>query len=128
MPRPEVQLRQPMFDRQMHGLTPAERGTAHHLFMQFCDFAVCAQPGGVQAELNRMRDKRILAPEQADAIEVERIEKFFASRLFREDFAAAKVRREFKFSGRRTCRGLLSGCGVRGGGNGAAARRHRLPA
>ena len=98
VPRPEVQLRQPMFDRQMHGLTPAERGTAHHLFMQFCDFTVCAQPGGVQAELNRMREKRILAPEQADAIEISRIEKFFASRLFREDFAAAKVRREFKFS------------------------------
>lgn len=98
VPRPEVQLRQPMFDRQMHGLTPAERGTAHHLFMQFCDFTVCAQLGGVQAELNRMREKRILAPEQADAIEISRIEKFFASRLFREDFAAAKMRREFKFS------------------------------
>ena len=97
-PRPEVQLRQPMFDRQTRGLTPAERGTAHHLFMQFCDFEACAQPGGVQAELARLRDKRILAPEQADAIEVSRIERFFASRLYREDFAAAKVRREFKFS------------------------------
>ncbi len=97
-PRPEVQLRQPMFDRQTRGLTPAERGTAHHLFMQFCDFEACARLGGVQAELARLRDKRILAPEQADAIKASRIEKFFASRLYREDFAAAKVRREFKFS------------------------------
>ena len=97
-PRPEVQLRQPMFDRQARGLTPAERGTAHHLFMQFCDFAACAQPGGVRAELDRLRDRRILAPEQADAVEVRRIESFFTSRLYREGFAAAKVRREFKFS------------------------------
>lgn len=97
-PRPEVQLRQPIFDRQARGLTPAERGTAHHLFMQFCDFAACAQPGGVRAELDRLRDRRILAPEQADAVEVRRIESFFTSRLYREGFAAAKVRREFKFS------------------------------
>ena len=97
-PRPEMRLRQPVFDRQARGLTPAERGTAHHLFMQFCDFDVCAQPGGVRAEIHRLREKRILAAEQADALDAARLERFFASRLYREQFAAAYVRREFKFS------------------------------
>ena len=97
-PRPEMRLRQPTFDRQARGLTPAERGTAHHLFMQFCDFDVCAQPGGVRAEIHRLREKRILAAEQADALDAARLERFFTSRLYREQFAAAYVRREFKFS------------------------------
>ena len=97
-PRPEVQLRQPMFDRQSRGLSPAERGTAHHLFMQFCEFDSCAQPGGVQREVARMREKHILAPEQADCIECSRIARFFSSKLYQEGFANAKVRREFKFS------------------------------
>lgn len=98
LPRPEVTLRQPRFAQEKRGLTPAERGTAHHLFMQFCDFDTCAMPGGAEQELTRLRDKHILSPEQADAVDVRRIEAFFASDLYRQAFAAARVRREFKFS------------------------------
>ncbi len=97
-PRPEAKLRQPRFAQEKRGLTPAERGTAHHLFMQFCDFDACAQPGGVGKELARLREKRILSPEQADSIQCSRIESFFCSELYREYFLQAKVRREFKFS------------------------------
>ncbi len=97
-PRPEVTLRQPRFAQEKRGLTPAERGTAHHLFMQFCDFDTCAMPGGAAQELERLRDKHILSPEQADAVDVRQIEAFFASDLYRQAFSAARVRREFKFS------------------------------
>ena len=95
-PRPKRELRRPDFDRAAKGLTPAERGTAHHLFLQFCDFDICAC-GKIEEEIARLKEERILAPEQADAIRSDRIERFFSSKLY-DSFAAAKVRREFKFS------------------------------
>lgn len=94
--RPRPELRRPDFDRVKTGLTPTERGTAHHLFLQFCDFDVCGR-GRIEQEITRLKEERILAPEQADAIRPDRIARFFASDLYRS-FAAAKVRREFKFS------------------------------
>ena len=60
--RPKPELRRPDFEQQLHGLTPAERGTAHHLFMQFCDFEVCAR-GGIVQEIARLRERCILSRE-----------------------------------------------------------------
>lgn len=94
----EMRLRQPVFDRELRGLAPTEIGTAHHLFMQFCDFAACVQENGVQAELARLKEKRILAPEQAAAIDCKVIERFFCSSLYQKWFCTGQVRREFKFS------------------------------
>lgn len=95
--RPAPALRRPDFEQRSRGLTPAERGTAHHLFMQFCDFDICAA-GGVRREIDRLREKRILSPAQADAVVPERIAAFFASDVYRQDMMAGAVRREFKFS------------------------------
>ena len=97
-PRREPKLRAPLFEQGARKLTPAEVGTAHHLFMQFCDFAAAGVPGGVEQELKRLADKRILSPEQAAAVDKARIAAFFASSLYRDLMAQSKVRREFKFS------------------------------
>lgn len=63
--RKEVQLRAPLFEQGEKKLTPAEIGTAHHLFMQFCDFDAACAPNGVENELNRLAEKKILSTEQA---------------------------------------------------------------
>ena len=97
-PRREVKLRAPLFEQGERKLTPAEAGTAHHLFMQFCDFGAAEQPGGVARELKRLADKRILSTEQAEAVDKSKIERFFASDLYRKLMAENRVRREFKFS------------------------------
>ena len=97
-PRREPKLRAPLFEQGARKLTPAEIGTAHHLFMQFCDFGTAGAPGGVEQELKRLADKRILSPEQAKAVDVSKIEAFFASGLYRGLMAQNTVRREFKFS------------------------------
>ncbi len=96
-PKQQTELRRPFFEREARGLTPSEIGTAHHLFLQFCDFARCETAEGRAQELTRLRDKRILSPEQADAIDLRQIEAFFASDLYAQ-FGQATVRREFKFS------------------------------
>ena len=96
-PKQQAELRRPFFEREARGLTPSEIGTAHHLFLQFCDFARCETAEGRAQELMRLRDKRILSPEQADAIDLRQIEAFFSSDLYAQ-FGRATVRREFKFS------------------------------
>ncbi len=95
--RPATELRRPDFEQHIHGLTPAERGTAHHLFMQFCDFDACAN-GKVEEEIERLRTRCILSEEQADAVEPARIQRFFASDLYRKQICKGEIRREFKFS------------------------------
>nr|WP_297283784.1 helicase-exonuclease AddAB subunit AddA [uncultured Agathobaculum sp.] len=97
-PRREVKLRAPLFEQGQRRLTPAEVGTAHHLFMQFCDFDAAAASGGVERERQRMEQARLLSPEQAAAIDPGKIERFFASDLYRGLMVAHPVRREFKFS------------------------------
>lgn len=95
--RPAPALRRPDFEQQARGLTPAEQGTAHHLFMQFCDFDACAA-GRVREEIARLKEKAILSPEQADAVRPERIAAFFQSDLYHQYMQAGEIRREFKFS------------------------------
>lgn len=99
-PRPQAEraLRRPFFDRASKGLTPSEIGTAHHLFMQFADFAACETAEGVRGEVMRLAEKHILACEQAEAIDASRIAAFFESAVYRETMKRGAVRREFKFS------------------------------
>lgn len=95
-PPREVKLRRPFFEEKP--LTPAERGTAHHLFLQFARYEGLDTEEGVVRELERLRTRRILSAQQAEAVEPGRITAFFRSPLYRECFLTAKVRREFKFS------------------------------
>ena len=59
-------------------LTPAEVGTAHHLFMQFCDFETASAPGGGGTGTeNGSRTNASCRPEQAAAVDTAKIEAFF---------------------------------------------------
>ncbi|MDR1669384.1 MAG: UvrD-helicase domain-containing protein [Oscillospiraceae bacterium] len=79
-------------------LTAAERGTAVHLFLQFCDFSAAAAPGGVRAEAERLRGLSLLTPEQAEALDAGVIERFFRSKRGKTVLTAGGLRREQKFS------------------------------
>ncbi len=94
----EKSLRRPFFDKALRGLTPSEIGTAHHLFLQFADFAACETAQGVHAERMRMAEKHILSKEQAEAIEEAKINAFFASAFYQTYMREQNIRREFKFS------------------------------
>lgn len=95
-PRRERTLRRPFFEQKP--LTSAERGTAHHLFLQFAKYDGLDTPEGIARELERLRTRKIMSEAQLNAIQPEKLLRFFQSRLYREDFAAGQVRREFKFS------------------------------
>lgn len=97
-PQRPVRFERPRFAAERLGLTPAQKGTALHLVMQYIDFAVCESLAGVKGELERLVERRFITPQQAEAVEAEKIFGFFASPLGREVLSAPTLRREFKFS------------------------------
>lgn len=78
-------------------LSGAERGTATHLFMQFCDFDVVERQG-VEVELLRLSTQRFISPVMADAVNVPALRTFFDSSLYQEMRNSEKVLREFRFN------------------------------
>ena len=86
----------PAFCREADKATPADRGTATHLFLQFCDFARL-RAEGVAAELQRLTDRHFLSKEDAALVRTNELERFRASSLLQEVLSASQVWREFRF-------------------------------
>lgn len=87
----------PSFMREK-SLSPAERGTALHMAMQFVDFSKCNTPDGVADELLRLYDEKFLTKAQIESISHEHITTFISSDIGRDMKTAEKIEREFKFS------------------------------
>lgn len=80
---------------QQSGLTPAEKGTAMHKFMQFADFK--AAETDPEAELTRLREWEFLSEEEAASIDVRYIKMFFESDMYKRFKGADELLREYKF-------------------------------
>ena len=81
---------------QAEGMTPAQKGTATHTFMQFADYAAAAQDAAAQTQ--RLTAAGFLTPRQAEVLDMERITAFFRSDLYRRMTAAQQVWREYHFA------------------------------
>lgn len=75
----------------------SEKGTATHLFMQFCDYA-SVQSIGARKEADRLVGEGYLPKDVADIVEFEKVEEFFESSFFGELRAARRVWREHRFN------------------------------
>ena len=81
------------------GLTAGERGTAHHLVMQYLDYGKVGTLEELEGELDRLSAQRFITPQQRRAVDPQVFLDFFRSPLGREVLAAGEgLRREFKFS------------------------------
>ncbi len=92
--------KEPVFLRSYPGkekASAAERGTATHVFMQFCDFEN-TEKNGIGAEIGRLIEKQFLPSSYAELIDTDAVSRFFASRLFREMKNASDLRREVRFN------------------------------
>lgn len=94
--RTSVSFRKPRFLER--GLTPAEKGTATHLFLQFAEYHRCTTEAGIEEELHRLRLYEFLTPEQAEAVSIPQIEALFRSALGQWLLSVPRLTREFKFS------------------------------
>ena len=75
----------------------AVRGTATHVFLQFCDFARLEE-SGFDAELERLKEKKFLTSSMASLVDRAEIERFVSGKLFSDMKRAAWIRREFRFN------------------------------
>lgn len=79
-------------------LTPAEAGTALHFFMQHAELSGLSRAEDIDAEKKRLVDEKFLLPEQAAAVDAERVLCFINSEMYRRIAHSDKVYREFKFN------------------------------
>ena len=77
------------------GLTPTERGTALHRFLQFADYLEAREDSA--AELDRLTAAGFLTAEESASIDLKRIDALFSGALGKRIFAAERVRREVRF-------------------------------
>lgn len=87
----------PRFMRN-RALTPAERGTALHMAMQFVDFSKCRYEESAKSELLRLYEQKYLTRAQFESVEAKKISDFVNSAIGQEMLSSQKVCREFKFS------------------------------
>lgn len=88
-------LGQPAF-MSNEALTSAEKGTALHEFMQFCNFS--AARADIHAELDRLVGEGYLTRTQAESIDLERARAFVNSPLIDRCLRAQAVYKEYRFN------------------------------
>ena len=91
-------LATPRFLAPEHKLTGAERGTAVHLAMEHIDFSLPSDVSSVRAQIDGLRERRLMTPEQAEAVDADAIARFLQSDLAERIRASRSVRREYRFS------------------------------
>lgn len=77
--------------------TGAERGTATHVFMQFCDFEK-VERYGVEDELLRLVEQKYMTEESAKLVYADKVNAFFDCELYRLLKKSKKVYREYRFN------------------------------
>lgn len=77
------------------GMTPAEKGTATHKFMQLANFNNAKL--NTAAEVERLNEWEYLTDEEANAIDTEAVSAFFKTDLFKRVEKSDKCLREYKF-------------------------------
>lgn len=78
-------------------ITAAERGTATHMFMQFCSFD-SVEENGVSVEANRLKALGLISEREMSAIRFNELEVFFESELYKEIKKSPLCRREMRFT------------------------------
>ena len=91
-------LSQPKFRREQTGLTPAERGSATHLVLQYLDF----QNRDIPAQVSALAERNLLTADQAAAVDVPALRRLLDSPLAEElrtaEASGKKPLREYRFT------------------------------
>ncbi len=77
-------------------LTPAERGTAMHTFMQFSSYEAAADD--LPTEIDRLVNDGFLTRQQADSLNARQLSAFFGSPLYARMARSSRCLREYHFT------------------------------
>lgn len=90
-------IRTPRFLEEEKGLTPAEKGTAMHLVMQFINYEKTNSVDEIKEEIKRLYENYFITKAQMEAADAEKIYDFFKGPLGRRLKNAEKIFREQRF-------------------------------
>lgn len=76
------------------GLTPGQKGTAMHSFMQFCDYKNCRE--NLEKEISRITENGYISKQEADSLDRNELSQFFESEFAKRLFSSDKIYREIK--------------------------------
>ena len=77
----------------------AEKGTATHLFLQFCDFSkLKANQASIKEEIARLVEKKFIPSNITELIRTEEIVKFVSSDFYQSILKSKELFREFRFN------------------------------
>ena len=93
----EKVLEMPKFITGANTYTAADKGTAMHTFMQFMNI-VNLRDNGIDAEITRMIERKIISLKMAQLIDRKQILIFMHSKLYKLLLEAEYVKREFRFN------------------------------
>ena len=93
----EIETINKIVDNSENEPSAADRGTATHLFLQFCDFNSLMQ-NGVVFEIDRLVNDSFISKETSELINQSYIENFVKSDLFKEILNSKQIWREFRFN------------------------------
>ncbi len=82
------------------GITPTERGTAMHTFMQFAEYESASRD--LNSEIQRLLQSGFLTKQQAASLNRQKLSAFFAGSLYRRMCCSPCCRREFPFTALRS--------------------------
>ncbi len=77
-------------------MTPGEKGTAMHTFMQFCDYTRARED--LESEIERLKEKAFITERQAESLNRNALNSFFGGAFAKRIFNSDKLYREFKIS------------------------------
>jgi len=87
----------PDFMKDGKKATPAQKGSATHLFMQFCDFDR-VDKYGVENELEVLVKDKYITKDSAELVYMDKVKAFFASDLYKQMRGSSELYREYRFN------------------------------
>ncbi|MDW7677844.1 MAG: 3'-5' exonuclease, partial [Bacillota bacterium] len=90
-------LAKPLFQTKKGHLTPAEKGTALHYFLQYADLKRMTSPAEIHRQLSEMVQKEMINQQEADVMNPEVIWQFYNSSIGRRLRSSQKIFRELPF-------------------------------
>lgn len=81
------------------GNDAAEKGTATHLFLQFCDFSrITPDYRTIKEEIARLIEQKYIPAESANLIRISEVSRFVATEFYQKIVKAQEIYREFRFN------------------------------
>jgi len=91
-------VKKPAFLEETRGLNAAERGTILHFVMQHLDLKRVSTTKEIKLQVDDMVNSELFTEQEAKAVDVKRVDKFFRSSLGSRMLKAERVNREVPFN------------------------------